>query len=488
MTKTSCYQSPPDANGKRHPCQFMHEPGTADRSVRVGKFDFCPYHLPISVAMHKDNDGEETPTNHKVLKENWSNEQISKFNTDIHSRLAKAIRTQKCCDLAGTVFPGSIDFSKKEMPSVSFAHAQFSGGVDFRGVLFAGETSNFQNVLFSGDGAYFQGAHFSGGIANFKEARFSSGGAYFQDVRFSGGEADFNGAQFSEGWVNFSGAYFSGGGAIFHGTQFSGGWVSFANATFTFVAWFNTSTSSKHDGSKDLNFPMNDFSNSTFLSYVGFNNRAFQDSTNFDGAIFKKAPEFHGCTIHQDTIFPPIKNFEDMKTGKAAHAYRTLRLAMKQQEAHDEEAMFWALEQKSKRSSLACNPLNGWRNASNWLPWSLSASYEALSNYGLSTNRPLGLLAAWLGIVAPIIYFFLRSSADHVLNAISYTDLFAFSLAQSVRPFFIWGDYAGDGIKSVLGPDTEVLAIKLFATADSLISILLLTLLILAVRRRFRMQ
>ncbi len=181
--------------------------------------------------------------------------------------------------------------------------------------------------------------------------------------------------------------------------------------------------------------------------------------------------------------------FKDTKSDRAAHAYRTLRLSMKQQEAHEEEAMFWALEQKSKRSSL------GLSEPKNCLPWALSWSYDLLSEYGLNATRPLGWLMCWIAFFALFIYDEIDEKlvcgetlglTDHWLITPGKTlvpkiwesceKAFGFSVAQSARPFFIWGD------NSISVPT------KLLATLDSAISLTLVALFILAVRRRFRMQ
>jgi hypothetical protein len=67
----------------------------------------------------------------------------------------------------------------------------------------------------------------------------------------------------------------------------------------------------------------------------------------FRGAYFESAPEFHGCTLHQDTLFPKEANFRDRSGAKAALAYRTLKHAIASVHARGEEGKFYALEQKS---------------------------------------------------------------------------------------------------------------------------------------------
>lgn len=427
----------------------------------------------------------------------------------------------------GSTFSGLADFSRTlfEEGKVEFEETTFAGLTQFTGTKFHGGNKSFKKARFSGVGVFFDDANFSGGIIDFSEikclsevtsftntyfscantkfadARFENGGVSFSKSHF-GGAVDFQRTRFEVPTVTFQSAVFAERSTVdFSSTIFSGQLADFTDAAFRESTVLFTSaefgvdqievqtrTPKDSEAKSRSAFGIVKFDRAKFAGHANFANRPFYNSSLFADAVFDKAPEFHGSALHQDTTFPSIENFNDTKSDGAAHAYRTLRLAMKQQEAHEEEAWFWALEQRSKRNSLKCNPMKNWKNAFNWLPWMLSGFYALLSNYGLSINRPLAALTGWLLGATPISYFCLRGNVDKLFGSITYGDLLGFSLAQSLRPFFIWGDYEGAGIKSVLGADVDVLSVKLFATADSLISLVLIALLILAVRRRFRMQ
>lgn len=373
---------------------------------------------------------------------------------------------------------------------VRFRNAEFKGShTDFEGAKFAKEIISFFGTKFFSDATSFELADFAATTTLFESAEFGNHYASFSNATFSGGPAEFTGATFDTTIVDFTGSVFNGGHANFDATQFKVNDTYFCDVAFSGgPAIFTAPHPSSREDEKHLDFANIDFRGATFATKVDFGNRAFQGKTYFDGVEFSGVPEFHGCTLHQDTTFPRIENFRDTQSTGAARAYRTLRLAMKQQEAHEEEAMFWALEQRSKRYSLECNPLENWKNLFNWIPWLLSGAYALLSNYGLSINRPLIALAVWLFGATPISYFCLRDIVDKLCGSTTYSDLLGFSIAQSLRPFFIWGDYDDRNIRTVFGSDEFSFLIKMLATVDSIVSLTLIALFILAVRRRFRMQ
>ncbi|AWZ01519.1 pentapeptide repeats (9 copies) [Rhodobiaceae bacterium] len=511
----------------------MSESNALDRLVEVADRHFCPYHLPHSAKTQGETYGRSTPTLIPNRKENWSSADIEVFNNDILERIETALKNGTHCDLSGVVFPGSFSCADRALPEIDFSHCRFErGNVDFSGAEFSGNTASFSSAVFSCVDVSFKDTLFTSKRAEFYETVFRCLDVWFAGADFSDCYAAFSGSNFDCNHVDFLGASFT-GGDNFQRTKFSGTSTSFSNSQFTggdfslaefgsdetyfdraeFLDGYPTFENAKFFGHKvdfsnsafcttvsfaasprkkadirELAFGELNFNNANFASRVSFSNRVFLAATSFKNTGFARAPEFHGCELHQNTAFPSIGSFRDTSYKGAATAYRTLRLAMKQQEAHEEEAMFWALEQISKRNDLECNPLNNWKNLFNWIPWSLSAVYALLSNYGLSINRPLVALTVWLFGATPIFYFCLRSNVDKLFGSTTYSDLLGFSIAQSLRPFFIWGDYNGSGIRSVLGENVNVLSVKLFATADSLISLVLIALLILAVRRRFRMQ
>lgn len=548
--KTCCYERPGSSDRESQGCQFLGKDGVTLEVHEPSGLLFCQYHLPMSSKEQLERFGRSGGTKKGDFKELWSEDRSSAFLEDIERQIRDAYQKNLHCDLSGVVFPGSVEFSLTKFPSISFddchfagpstdfsgldfeggnatfcgarftggpsrfvstvfsggrvdfEDAKFSGGpVDFEDARFSGGEASFGKSEFSGGYAEFGDADFSGGRANFRDAQFSGGYACFEDAKFSNGEAVFEGAQFSGGFAYFDSVRFLGGQINFNAAQFTGGQADFRNAEFHSFTDFGASAFPRHETPADNDFRIAIFSEAIFLSDVVFGNRSFLFHADFSSTVFSKAPEFHGCTLHQDTLFPPIENFKDTEEWHAAHAYRTLRLAMKQQEAHEEEAMFWALEQRSKRNNLDLT------KPQNWLPWGLSWSYDLLSEYGLNSARPLGWLVCWLLLYGLLVYDNLNATTacwkDHIHagqwltvpgNTLvpeiwsSCEKIVSFSIAQSARPFFIWGDYEGKDITTALGESAFTFWIKVAATFDSAVSLTLVALFILAVRRRFRMQ
>lgn len=278
--------------------------------------------------------------------------------------------------------------------------------VDFRGVDFRKKPINFWGYVF-GDEATFVGAQF-GSFAEFSGAQF-------------GLQADFQGAQFGVA-TQFRGARF-GNRAIFEGTQF-GYKADFDGAEFSGLVSFEAMTSKEVEGvwrnhcadgavkerieqaellglSSDT-FKAISFRGAHFDGDVIFRNRAFIGSTSFDASPaaflviapegsrivearrtrFMGVPNFHGCTLHQDTVFEE-ESFENVpRTKEAAHAFRTLKLAMSKEQATREEQMFFRLEMDAERAYGPC-----WKKG-------LISIYNCVSRYGFSLYRPIVVWSA----------------------------------------------------------------------------------------------
>jgi len=166
-----------------------------------------------------------------------------------------------------------------------------------------------------------------------------------------------------------------------------------------------------------------------------------------------------------------------MSSENAVRAYRTLKLAMENVRARQEEAMFYALEQQSLRA----------RKDTPWSTWAVSHLYHLTASYGQSFIRPLGWL---LGIT---VFCFLLYAAVVYLSSFSWHHLWGhlrgildFTMEQFVRPFSVWGPFGGSGLKSILGGSLP-LVVTVIATFQSIFSLSLLAPFLLALRRRFRM-
>ena len=319
-----------------------------------------------------------------------------------------------------------------------------------------GEIS-FTNVTFKSD-------------LNFSQATFSDD-AWFVNATFSGA-AWFGEATFSDI-------------AMFYKATFSGD-ARFREANFSGAAWFEKATFS--DDAL--------FGKATFSDDALFGKATFSDDAVFDKAEishgpkmqqckFKKAPSFHDVTISQSADFRGAE-FRDKSSRDAATNYRTLKVAMNKASNKKQEAIFYGLEQKSLRRQPESSVVE---RLFSWL-------YEKFSNYGQSILRPLVWLLivnVFFGFVYSLIKFPMSNIFSYVstgfpdfLNKISI--LIKFVTINIVSPFKVWTtDYVSEIFGEKIETSREVM-ISIIATFQSIITLIIITLLILAVRRNFKLN
>jgi uncharacterized protein YjbI with pentapeptide repeats len=143
------------------------------------KYGWCK---DIPIVDYKDKDNNEFCIFHAPC--NRKGKSPEEFNKAVFDRIELAQRNKETCYFDGTIFEHPITFAASfaniELPSISFADAEFHGKVKFGGddafVKFIGET-------------FFTGAVFKQDV-DFAEAEFS-GEAYFYKETFQVG-ADFS--------------------------------------------------------------------------------------------------------------------------------------------------------------------------------------------------------------------------------------------------------------------------------------------------------
>ena len=474
-----------EIDGEERGCQFASE--TEFTTLGDGA-TWCRFHLPM-----RDAAGSPSP------KAGWDNTEIDQFNRAVFAVIDTAIAAEgeddRLADLTGGVFPGRIDFTRYDkehpFPPVSFHRAAFSGDADFSEAAFSGYASfreaafsryaDFSEAAFSGY-AYFHEAAFSG-RAYFREAAFS-GDAYFSEAAFSGyayfreaaflGDASFSEAAFS-GYANFPGAAKATGRG---GRRYD---MRLTGAPGDDGAWAAKGEALSPATPSRSRFQRIDFSGCTFGGPADFNNRRFTDTTSFRGAVFERAPKFHNANLHQDTDFTGTK-FPDVTSENAVRNYRTLKLAMENVRARQEEAMFFAYEQRSLRKREDTPRMTRWA----------SAIYDGVAEYGQNFVLPvlwmLFVSAAFADVYAGVLLK-TRDLALATSPACDF-DILAFSLRQVFRPFEVWsahldlvGPFACYGV-----PDGARMALRILATLQTLITFGLFTLFLLALRKRFRMM
>jgi uncharacterized protein YjbI with pentapeptide repeats len=356
-------------------------------------------------------------------------------------------------------FPRAVDFSSATFSGgANFAQAQFHIKADFSSATFSGET-NFGQAQFNTGEVEFQSATFSKRVdfqyatlvnPNFRSVTFSDI-ANFNHARFSGtGSATFHSAMFS------SGAYFD-------WAEFNSG-VDFGSATFSKTANFNAAT-----------FNMASFKAATFSNPIHFINAKFTGSTIFAFARFEpQAPDFRGATMHEATewhgvIWPkPPRNKADAQ--QQVYVYERLKQEMERLKKHEDEQTFFRRELRARRGLVRA--LSG--------EWLLNFAYQASSDYGNSINRPLLWLfvvfAAGTAIFARAPLYCGASMPIKLAAKLSFANIFVF--LPDKREIMMT-----DKMVVCLSNTTQAVS-----AAQSLFSVVLLFLLGLALRNRFRMR
>ena len=226
---------------------------------------------------------------------------LAEFNELIFERILEAKKKKETCNLEGTIFEGSIGFSRFDidnpLPSIYFYSAQFSEGSGFWGVHFSGGAS-FRETQFLGH-ADFGMARFNGN-ANFSRAQFSSNTRFWRtwfsrdtDFRITQflGEAEFGHAQFN-GKTDFREAHFR-NNANFWEVELSG-YADFRKAQFSEKVIFNFLHILEN---ARLSFQGSDKPN-TSLEKASFQNVDIEGSLMLESVDLSKVP-FTNTQIHK---------------------------------------------------------------------------------------------------------------------------------------------------------------------------------------------
>jgi uncharacterized protein YjbI with pentapeptide repeats len=300
--------------------------------------------------------------------------------------------------------------------------------IDFSRVDFE-HNAVFHSHLFSAD-AVFSGAIFSG-RADFGDAVFTQGAFFDHRVTFFG-EARFGGATFSH-------------------------WASFGDATFSDLAFFVGTTF----------LDVTNFSNASFGGTCNFVNAEMRGETLFQDAKFdRRPPRFFGAKLHQGTVWRGIKPWPLPKDKKDAgafiDAYACLKLEMDRLKKHEDELDFFALELQCRRVLLGARSLESW----------VIAIYGLISNYGRSYFKPFVALIVVAVMGAAFFWYF---------DARTVWEALGLGAANTFNVFGFRGDFN-------LAIETPFAWLKILAAFQTILGTILLFLIGLGIRNKFRMK
>ncbi len=370
---------------------------------------------------------------------------------------------KEAIDFHSVRFERSISFSGLIFPTNAlFEGAAFAGSAFFLKTEFVG-FAKFDKATFS-DSAIFNNAIFTHG-ASFSDATFSS--ASFDHATFVG-LASFTKATFTKGAI-FNEAIFS--FALFWGVTFPPV-TRFSKATFSRGAHFSEATFGNEAHFDQATFAgAVFFSKAVFTGLADFTSCEFKSHTEFDRAKFESSvPTFFDSRLREATLWagstwpPPPKD-----QGAAAFqvlAYERLKAEMERLNRNLEAQFFFAKELRAQRArETRYSP----RRALNF-------AYQILSGYGQSVRLPVFWLVmvfvfgASLFALMPV-YKGIPLAYDEAAG-LSITNLISF------LPYKVDNE-----ISAHLSPYA-----KIVGDLQSLLGVILLFLLGLALRNRFRMK
>ncbi|MEW6596424.1 MAG: hypothetical protein AB1429_02895 [Pseudomonadota bacterium] len=186
----------------------------------------------------------------------------------------------------------------------------------------------------------------------------------------------------------------------------------------------------------------------------------------------------------------------DESYGRLESDFRTLKLAMENVRARQEEARFFRLELIARRRRPMWSEVSPFERLASYV-------YAGLADYGLSIVRPVAWLAGLVGSVTLGGWIAMKGSLDAVCATLRPTpwgldpdlrEAMSFAMFNIVRPGAVWDPKTFDSTDSDPSAWPQKLAalhptlIKLIATAETTAAAVLIFLFFLAVRRRFQIS
>lgn len=345
--------------------------------------------------------------------------------------------------------PGaSVDFQNMEGSLVSLAGFIFPGEVDFSG-----------SILTSGP-------ELAGSIFD--------GPAYFRNVKFEF-QPNFRGVKFRDT-------------ADFHGASFTHGPVDFSRAQF--MGQFSISVETHERGDKPI--PRIHLEGCEFHKRADFSNRVFGGVINFQPVKFRGLPVFYNASIHPGTNFGDIdKSFTDFQSNGAEQSYRTLKIAMGQQQARTEEADFAALELKARRYRLKSEARAKKLGLQRFLSWAERCGYwiwEKFSDSGRSFFRPFALYLAFGCAFAASYVLPCQSWFGDWQTGVRYSFLKQFSFFSALRVSSDRIDALEDELFCLNGSSLPPGWVDTLDSIQSIITIVLIFVMGLGIRYMFRLR
>lgn len=398
--------------------------------------------------------------------------------------------------LQGASFEGQADFSRASFRqgNTNFDNVRFNRDATFADSRFDGSATSFTGAEYLGD-AIFETSYFQRDVS-FANARFTRlsqfrgaqflGVANFDHSVFNNGPVSFSGAKFGQS-AKFSGAYFGKQGVDFFDTNFRQS-TTFAMARFAGDASFRRA---QFHGAAD-------FLCSKLDGVAAFDDAKFVSTAIFKNSAFGSAPTFHGAQLHEDTTFEgvvwPGRLHKGQSPYDAARAWARLRIEMDRLQKHEDELLFFAQELNARVQDVSNEP-----PAKRMLYW----CYMKLGA-GRNVTKPLSWLLGLNAVLFLPVYWYAAAyiqghkiSIPYILkNAAIFNipaDIVSFTLGHALPFIGATSPERHDLYRRLFGrlDSAEIdmpLWLEFVAISQQLVGVVLLFMIGLSLRNRFRMK
>jgi uncharacterized protein YjbI with pentapeptide repeats len=369
----------------------------------------------------------------KPLDNTEKDDHLAAFNIRKNNQAMIMPSPSDMIDFSGCVFNDAISFDRYIFRKANFSAAALHNHCFFSRAIFIGDAdfrwTKFTNV------AYFGQTTFQKGV-EFNEAQFQL--ARFNDATFRGFTLFFR--------TEFVGR------ALFDGSKFYRSTI-FNVTKFTYGAAFK---------------------NTEFHDRIEFINAEFAAKTEFDNACFwRLVPDFRGADMHEATEWhaatwpPPPRDVSDARA--QVYAYERLKQEMERLKKHEDEQKFFAKELRARRGLTPVLSES----------WVMNILYEYTSNYGISIVRPVvWLIVTFLG---GVLFFALAPAIHGSPLSLDRAASLSFANIFSFLPYN--REIVTDQLFNTLSPSA-----KAVEAVQSVFGVILLFLLGLGLRNRFRMK
>ena len=342
---------------------------------------------------------------------------------------------------------------------VDFSNIEFSELTSFNGFVFGGEVT-FENSKFSQGVLTLQRTTFAGN-SNFDYAEFNNDAIFF--------EAEFAGSVSFERTRFLGRVYFS-SSKFFKNTHFT-------NARFASSAYFD---STEFSGETH-------FTDAEFANESDFQKATFTKPTHFGGVCFKQmVPALFEATMHEYTDWhnsrwPEVPS-DAGQARQQVQYYQRLSLLMNQLQKHSDQHFFFRREMRAQRRTERWNIVT----TMNWL-------YESLCDYGNGLGRIasfwcghilVGATAIWIGKSS-------ESFGDRFTAREAWSAIGDFPLALAISFSNAHGLLGLDRSfleKAIKSWSVDVPLFDIVGSVQAVVGVILLFLLLLTIRNRFRMR